>query len=345
MATIKDVAHTAGVSVASVSRVFSNHESVSPQMREKVLAAAEEHSFRPNAMGRALRRTGTRTIGLVVSDLLNPFFTQLARAVEDAAREAGYLMIVGNADEKPEQQDLYVQTLLERQVDGMIVVPTIETSELLREAAELNRHLVLLDRPANDVHAPLIASDTAPAITQLVDHLVATGRRDIGVIAGSRAAGTARERVDALRSALAVHGIELPPERIWAGTFRRESGLACMTRMLDERTTPEALLISNGEMALGALEALTTHAGGVPSVPNDIALACIDDLDMFAWLRPSVTAIAQPTRELGRHAFEALLDRINGHEVSATRIACTLHLRASTAPRVAHHASERHAHE
>lgn len=155
MATLKDVARTAGVSVASVSRVLSNQPQVSDALREKVLAAAaQHHSFRPNTVGRALRGAGTRTIGLVVSDLLNPFFTELARAVEDAAREADYLMIVGNADERPEQQDLYVRTLLERQVDGLIVVPTVETSPLLREAADLEQHLVLLDRPASEVHAP-----------------------------------------------------------------------------------------------------------------------------------------------------------------------------------------------
>lgn len=154
MATLKDVARTAGVSVASVSRVLSNQPQVSDALREKVLAAAAHHSFRPNTVGRALRGAGTRTIGLVVSDLLNPFFTELARAVEDAAREADYLMIVGNADERPEQQDLYVRTLLERQVDGLIVVPTVETSPLLREAADLEQHLVLLDRPASEVHAP-----------------------------------------------------------------------------------------------------------------------------------------------------------------------------------------------
>lgn len=333
MATLKDVARTAGVSMASVSRVLSNQPQVSDALREKVLAAAAHHSFRPNAVGRALRGTGTRTIGLVVSDLLNPFFTELARAVEDAAREAGYVMIVGNADERPEQQDLYVRTLLERQVDGLIVVPTVETSPLLREAADLEQHLVLLDRPASEVHAPLVSSDTSDAVSQLVDHLVTTGRQNIGVLAGPQYAGTAHQRLEAVREALARHGLDLPAERVWVGDYKRDSGRAQTRRMLDERTTPEALLVSNGRMALGVLDTLS-HAPieGSP-LPGDMALAAIDDLDVFTLLRPSVTAIAQPTRELGRRAFGLLLDRIAGKPVESVRIPCTLHLRESTEPR------------
>lgn len=333
MATVKDVAKAAGVSAASVSRVLSNHPSVSPGLRKKVLAAAGELNFRPNAVGRALRRTGTRTIGLVVSDLLNPFFTELARAVEDAAREAGYLLIVGNADESPEQQDRYVETLLERQVDGLIVVPTVETSPLLREAADLERHIVLVDRPAADVSAPLVASDTAPAITELVDHLVATGRREIGMISGPEQAGTTRERVAALRDALAAHELQLRSDRLWVGDYRRESGRELMKEMLDEGTTPQALLVGNGRMALGVLETLSSYPAVVPQLARDLALAAIDDLEVFPLVHPSITAIEQPSRELGRQAFTSLLARMGGHDVGSVRLPCTLRLRESTDPR------------
>lgn len=180
-----------------------------------------------------------------------------------------------------------------------------------------------------------MSSDTSDAVAQLVDHLVTTGRQNIGVLAGPQYAGTAHQRLEAIRGALARHGLDLPAERVWVGDYKRDSGRAQMRRMLDERTTPEALLVSNGRMALGVLDTLSHAPVKGSPLPGDLALAAIDDLDVFTLLRPSVTAIAQPTRELGRRPFGLLLDRIAGKPVESVRIPCTLHLRASTEPVVA----------
>lgn len=331
MATIKDVAHVAGVSTASVSRVFSDHPSVSAELRDRVLLAAQQFNYTPNALGRALRTTETQTIGLVVSDLLNPFFAELARSVEDAARGAGYVVIMGNADENPSQQDQYVQYLLSRHLDGLIVVPTAETSVLLQRAAMQQRNIVLVDRPARDVAAPLIASSSDQAIGELVDHLVATGRTRIGVIAGPEAAGSARERLASVESGLARHGLELPRDYKFRGDFRRRSGLDGMNHFLSMANRPDAVVIVNGQMAIGALEAITA-AAVPPDVPGELAIAAVDDLDVFRLVRPTITAIAQPTEQLGRLAFHMLLARINGEVVPDQRIACQLLLRGSTAP-------------
>ena len=312
MAAIKDVARVAGVSTASVSRVLSNHPSVSEELVLKVRAAAEALDFRPNALGRSLRRTGTNTIGLVVSDILNPFFTELARAVEDAARGAGYSMILGNADEDPEQQDHYVEILLGRQVDGLIVVPTTERSPLLHEAARLNRALVLVDRPVEDVDAPLVATNVGPALDALVHHLAATGRRDMAMLAG--------------------HGLPLPEHRILHGDFREKSGRELMTQLLETNDMPDALVFANAPMAIGALEACASHPAP-PRVPHDLALAAVDDLPTFRLLQPSITAVAQPTTELGHRAVAMLFARMRGEEVASEHLDSTLILRSSTDPR------------
>lgn len=336
MATIKDVAQRAGVSVASVSRALNGHPSTSPEMHEKVLAAARALNFRPNAVARSLRTTGTRTIGLIVSDLLNPYFAELARAVEDAARRAGYSVIVGNADEDPAQQDHYVRHLLEQQVDGLLVVPTVETSPLLREAAAQRRHLVLLDRPAADVEAPLVLGDGSRAIDELVTHLVSTGRRDLGIITGPDHAGSSRERLEAFAAAIRRHGLELPGSRVYHGDFRRDSGAHAMTRILTSTAPPDAVLIANGNMALGALTSLTEHQGihGNAQAP---ALAVFDDSPWFRILTPTITAITQPTATIGRRAVEILLAHITGlhptgqPEPTTERVECHLALRESTA--------------
>lgn len=332
MAAIKDVARVAGVSTASVSRVLSNHPSVSEELVLKVRAAAEALDFRPNALGRSLRRTGTNTIGLVVSDILNPFFTELARAVEDAARGAGYSMILGNADEDPEQQDHYVEILLGRQVDGLIVVPTTERSPLLHEAARLNRALVLVDRPVEDVDAPLVATNVGPALDALVHHLAATGRRDMAMLAGPERAGTSRLRLDAFRAALAGHGLPLPEHRILHGDFREKSGRELMTQLLETNDMPDALVFANAPMAIGALEACASHPAP-PRVPHDLALAAVDDLPTFRLLQPSITAVAQPTTELGHRAVAMLFARMRGEEVASEHLDSTLILRSSTDPR------------
>jgi len=330
MTKIKDVASAAGVSPSSVSRALTGHPSVSPQLRAHVQSIAESLNYRPNAVARSLRTTGTRTIGLVVSDLLNPFFTELARAVEDTARRAGFSVIVGNADEDPEQQDHYVRILLERQVDGLIVVPTAETSPLLHEAAVRGDYLVLVDRPAADVDAPTVLADGTEAINSLVDHLVATGRQDLAIITGPDEAGSSRQRLSVFRDALARHGRPLPQSRVWHGDFRRASGRAAAAALLGGPTVPDAVFVANGSMALGALEYLAEHRDEAPSVPDALAVAVFDDLPWFSLLRPTLTAIEQPTAALGERAVTMLLGRIAGRQVSDERLNCVLRLREST---------------
>lgn len=331
MATIKDVARAAGVSTASVSRVLTGHPATSEAMRERVQAAADSLDFRPNAIARSLRSTGTRAVGLVVSDLLNPFFTELARSVEDTARAAGYSVIVGNADERLEQQDHYIRNLLERQVDGLIVVPTIETSPLLLEAARRRLHVVLVDRPALDTQLPAVLVDPRAAVRELVDHLVATGRTRPAIITGPRAAGSARVRLEAFREALAAHGLDLPETRVYDGDFRATSAYAAMARLI-EADPPDAVFVANGSMGLGVLQQLKRHPEVV--IPDDLALAVFDDSPWFDLLTPTVTAIAQPTRELGEQAMRALLAHIEGRPAPELEpLSCRLILRESTAPR------------
>ncbi len=328
MVTIKDVAQRAGVSTATVSRVLAG-VGASPTTRDRVLTATRELSFRPNGVARSLRSTGTRTVGLVVSDLLNPYFTELARAVEDTARAAGFAVIIGNADESPSQQDHYVRILLERQVDGLIVVPTVETSPLLREAAATGHRLVLVDRSAEDVDAPLVSADGAPAIEELVAHLVATGRRTLAVIAGPEHAGSSRERLVAFRVAAERLGLEVPEEGVVHGDFRSASGAAAMAGLLDGPRRPDAVLVSNGAMGLGAVSVLQERAASL-RVPDDLAVAVFDDMPFFQLLRPTLTAIEQPTTEVGRLAMEMLLAQIAGEPAADVRLSCRLVLRQST---------------
>ena len=326
MAGIKDVAAEAGVSVATVSRVLNSHPSVSEAARARVLAAVETLGYRPNAVARSLRTDQTRTLGLVISDVLNPYFTELARSVEEAARALGYSVIIGNADERPELQDHHVRTLLDRRIDGLLVSPTDGGSPLMLEAARGGTPMVFVDRWIPGIDVPVVRADGRAAIRDLVAHLHRLGRRRLAIIAGPAATTTGSERVEAFRAALGEHGISLPDAYVGQGDFQAASGRRAAERFLSLPEPPDAVFAADNLMTLGALDALRAHG---LRIGEDIALAAFDDIPWFVHTDPPVTAIAQPTGELGRAAVRALADLIEGRTPRSVTLPASLVVRRS----------------
>ncbi|MFB7112439.1 LacI family DNA-binding transcriptional regulator [Streptomyces sp. NPDC056190] len=326
MASIKDVAAAAGVSVATVSRVLNEHRSVSADARARVLASVEALGYRPNAVARSLRTHRTRTLGLVISDVLNPYFTALARSVEEEARTLGYSVIIGNADERPGLQDHHVRTLLDRRIDGLLVSPADGGSPLMLDAARAGTPMVFVDRWIEGVDVPVVRSDGRAAVRDLVAHLYGLGHRRLAIIAGPAATTTGRERVEAFREALAAHGLPLPDAYVGQGDFRAGSGRRVTESFLGLPEPPEAVFAADNLMALGALDAI--RARGL-RVPDDIALAAFDDIPWFPHTDPPITAIAQPTGELGRAAVRALVDRIAGRPARSVTLPARLVVRRS----------------
>jgi LacI family transcriptional regulator len=328
LASIKDVASRAGVSAATVSRVLNDHPAVRADTRLRVLAAVTELDYRPNTLARSLRTAQTRTIGLVVSDVLNPFFTELARAVEDEARALGYSVVIGNADEQPELQDHHIATLIDRRIDGLLLSPADGATPLLREAVRADAvPLVFVDRwiPGLD-DVPVVRADGRAAIRDLVAHLHRLGRRRLAIIAGPAATTTGRERIEVFRSALAELGLTLPQEYIGQGDFQADSGRRCAAGFLGLPEPPDAVFAADNLMALGALD---EFRGRGLRVPGDVALAAFDDIPWFPHTDPPITAIAQPTRELGQAAVRALADRIDGRPASSVTLSARLEVRRS----------------
>ena len=325
MASIKDVAAEAGVSVATVSRVLNSHPSVSPAARARVIAAIESLGYRPNAVARSLRTDQTRTLGLVISDVLNPYFTALARSVEEAARALGYSVIIGNADERPELQDHHVRTLLDRRIDGLLVSPTDGGSPLILDAARSGTPMVFVDRWIPGVDVPVVRADGREAVRDLVAHLHGLGHRRLAIIAGPAATTTGSERVEAFREALAAYGLELPDAYIGQGDFQADSGRRATESFLALPEPPQVIFADN-LMALGALDAIRAHG---LRVPHDIGLAAFDDIPWFVHTDPPITAIAQPTGDLGRAAVRALADRIEGRRPQSVTLPARLVVRRS----------------
>ncbi|WP_043264212.1 LacI family DNA-binding transcriptional regulator [Streptomyces sp. CT34] len=325
MANIKDVAERAGVSVATVSRVLNGNSPVA-ETRERVLAAVRELGYRPNNVARALRTARTGALGLVISDLTNPFFTELADAVEDAARSLGYSLVIGNAGERPEQQDDYIRTLLDRRIDGLLVSSAGTGSAMLREVVASGTPLVLLDRTVPGIDAPCVRADGRAALTDLAAHLAALGRRP-AIIVAPAGTPTGDERLELFRAALAAHGIPLPDERVGATPdLQPTGGRRVMSDLLDLPEPPDAVLATDNLMALGAMDEL--RARGL-RVPDDMALVVYDDVPWFAHTDPPLTAIAQPTRDLGRAAVHALLERVEGRPAATVLLPARLVTRHS----------------
>ncbi|WP_327371322.1 LacI family DNA-binding transcriptional regulator [Streptomyces sp. NBC_01217] len=323
MASIKDVAAEAGVSVATVSRVLNSHPSVSPDARRRVLTAVDALGYRPNAVARSLRTDQTRTLGLVISDVLNPYFTELARFVEEEARSLGYSVIIGNADERPDLQEHHVRTLVDRRIDGLLVSPADGSSPL---APGSGTPMVFVDRWIQSVDVPVVRADGCEAIRDLVAHLYRLGHRRLAIIAGPAATTTGNERVEAFREALREHGLALPDTYIGQGDFRADSGRRVTESFLALPEPPEVVFAADNLMALGALDAI--RARGL-RVPQDIGLAAFDDIPWFLHTDPPITAIAQPTGELARAAVRALVDLIEGRSPQSVTLPARLVVRSS----------------
>ncbi|MEU5878926.1 LacI family DNA-binding transcriptional regulator [Spirillospora sp. NPDC047279] len=326
MASVKDVARLAGVSVATVSRVLNDSAPVTAGTRERVLAAVAELAYRPNAVARSLRTDATRTIGLIIGDILNPFFTELARAVEDEARVTGYSVVIGNADERPERQDHYVRTLLEQRVDGLLLCPTAEITPLVRDAVADGTPLVFLDRTLPGLDVPTVRADGTAAIGELIAHLTRLGHRRIAFISGPALLSTGRDRTAAFVAAMAGHGLPVRDEYLEAGDFQAASGRASAARLLALPEPPEVIFAGDNLMALGALDEI--RARGL-RIPADVALASYDDLPWFTHVDPPITAIDQPVQELGRLAVRGLAERIGGRPADPVVLAARLVVRRS----------------
>jgi len=320
--TIPDVAREAGVSRSTASRALADYGSVSPRAREQVRAAAEKLGYRPNQLARSMITGRTHTLGVVVADIQNPFFAGVTRGITDAARAAGYQVLLGNTDEDLATERTVVKTLRDKLVDGLVVAPasTADVGHLvaLRDAG---CPIVLLDRYAPDLHTDAVTIDNHGATEDVVRRLLAAGHRRIALVslAGSGAdeeAGdgpnpisTGIERVNGYRSALRSAGIEDTERYLRMGGFHRQDPATMTTGLLTLPEPPTAVFATDSLIALGVLSAV--HGRGL-RVPDDISVVTFDDADWARVVRPPLSVVAQPVHEMGARAVRAVISRIEG---------------------------------
>lgn len=305
MTTIKEVAERAGVSPATVSRVMANAASVRPAYRERVLQAVAELDYRPNRLASNLRRQTTAMIAVVVSDIENPHFTQMVRAVEDAAYDRGFRVLLCNTDETAEKQRAYLDVLAAERVQGIILVPANPAPDGIDRVLDLGIPVVAFDRLVDDQRADAVVIDNAEGGRRATTHLLEAGHRRIGFVGGAPEIQTARERESGYDAAMAAAGAA---PLVANGAFRLDVGRAATNDLLD-RGDVTALVVANNLMTVGALQAI--RARGL-RVPDDIALVTIDDPFWAALTDPPLTALAQPVRRMADAAARLLFERIDG---------------------------------
>jgi len=307
--TIRDVAKQAGVAPITVSRVVNKSGYVSEETRARVEAAIAELGYVPNIIARSLRSRETRTLALILTDVTNPFWTTLARGVEDAASENGFSVIFCNTDESEDEQSRYLKVVLEKRVDGLLLVPAGESSDQVEFVRSQGVPLVLLDRRVPGVAVDSVRSDSEGAAYQLVRLLTSLGHRRIAILSGPATVSTAADRVAGYRRALVEAGVEPGQHLVYEGAFSVDSGYEMARQALVALPRPTAFFAANNFIAAGALRAL--RAAGL-NVPDDVALVAFDDLPDSLVVEPFLTVAAQRAYEMGWRATELLLARLAG---------------------------------
>ncbi len=338
MSTITDVAKRAGVSAMTVSRVVNGTGYTSTETRARVEAAIEELGYVPNALARQLRSKRTKTIALVVSDISNPFFTTIARGVEDFFVGHGFSVMYCNTDEDEAEEEQYLLMLIERQVDGILLVPARSSGDPFHLLQAHHMPVVVIDRRIEAANVDSVRCDSEAGAYALAKHLVDLGHRRIAVLTGRRNVSTSVDRVAGCLRALEEVGATLPDDLVhWGGFQFGKSNQADGHRMATEMLAapgerPTAVFCANNFIGFGAIRAL--HEAGL-RVPDDMSVVAFDDLPEEWISEPFLTVAAQPAYEIGHRAASLLMDHIKGdHEPKGESIVLPfeLRIRRSAAP-------------
>jgi LacI family transcriptional regulator, galactose operon repressor len=310
MSTIREVAERAGVSTMTVSRVINNSGHISREARERVEAAIAEMGYVPNALARSLRFKQTKTLALVLSDITNPFFTTIARGVEDVANRHGFNVIFCNTDESETKQAEYLNILAQKQVDGVLWVPARSTDAPINLVQRRGVPTVVLDRRVPDSLVDGVRCDSEQGAYELVRLMIRLGHSRIAILNGPPEVSTAADRAAGYRRALTEAGLAIDPALILHDRFTQDAGCLMTQQALAVIPRPTALFAANNFIAIGAYRAL--QDAGL-RVPEDMALVAFDDLPPALVLEPFLTVAAQPAYEMGRCATELLLARLMGN--------------------------------
>ena len=301
--SIRDVALRAGVSIATVSRAVNHISTVNAELAQRVWKAIEEVGYLPNTQARALVSGRSKMLGLIVSEITNPFFPELVQEFENLAVAQGYEVLIGSTNYDPARTESLMRRLLQRNVDGVAVMTFGVEEDLVKKLVEREFPLVFVDAAPDLSNIHVLKVDYAEGIRQGVQHLAALGHRRIAFISGPLKQRSPKARREAFLKSMAELGLKVPPEHLSEGTHTMEGGITAMERLIALPELPTAVMCSNDMTAIGALHALyrTTH-----KVPEDISVVGFDDIHLAQFMLPPLTTVQMSCRDLAAAAVEGL---------------------------------------
>ena len=305
--TIKDVAKKAGVSVATVSRAMQDKGIISPSTKMRVLDVAKELNYRVDMGARSLKIKQTKSIGLCICNICNPFYPPLVRGVENTINKFGYSLVICNTEENPKTEEAYLNVMLEQRVDGLIITPTWDICSSLKEFEARNIPIVVVDRSANDILSDTVCVDNVHGAYTAVEHLLKLGHKRIGLIGGPKMISTTQERVQGYLEALRKYGLKKDTSLMVDGGSSIEGGIKAMENLLELSSPPTAVFGYNNVVTLGALLTLKKRN---KKIPKDIAVVGFDEVEWAEVIDPPLTVISQPVYAIGATAGQLIMQRL-----------------------------------
>lgn len=309
MATMKQVAEKAGVSTSTVSHVINNTRVVSDDVRERVLAVIAEMRYIPSAVARSLKNDKTHTIGMMIPNNSNPYFAELIQGIEDAAFKLGYNIILCNAYDDAKKQAAYLRVLMEKRIDGLILVASGDDEELSEILRDMPMPKVVVDREVKGVDADFIEADHETGGYLATKYLIGLGHRAIACVSGPMHLPPSRDRVVGYRRALQEAGIGFNSHFLVHSDFTSEGGFSAFKHLLSLSDRPSAIFAGNDLMAFGGMCA--ANEAGV-RVPDQLSVVGYDDIALASFSTPRLTTLAQPKYDMGQAIARTLVERING---------------------------------
>ncbi len=325
MATLRDIADHFGLAESTVSRILNNKGRVSAETRRQVLAYAADVNYHPNLIARGLKQQRSNTVGVLVPDITNEYYALMFKAIDDGVRAAGFTSILFNTNEDMVREQEFLGYLHSARVDGMIVATSGSSAYDHLPAPLLDRIVFVDNIPAVTRPVRYVGSDNVTSSRELAEHLIGRGHRRIATLVGSLAESSARERLEGFQACLRQHGLPLPPAWIVRTNFLYDDGYRKAGELLAERERPTAVIAQNNVLAYAVIRV----AGEVGlRVPEDMAVACFDHVDVYGFMRPVITTMLQPMNDIAAIACRELVQRIDGGACAPGRTMLPVEFRA-----------------
>ncbi|WP_054027114.1 LacI family DNA-binding transcriptional regulator [Bacillus sp. FJAT-28004] len=310
MATIKDVAKMAGVSISTVSYALSNNTKVSNKTKQKIMEVARQLNYQKNGLASDLKKNSTRTIAIIVTDLAGPYYAELVKGIQEVTLSKGYDLLACSS--VGEEMSTAVKFLTEKRVDGAIVLAYNISEEIINLSARKEFPIILLDRKVDSEFVVSIEVDNEAGTHRAAEYLIEQGHREIAYISGKPIGGLHAMRLRGYESALRKHGLDGKSRLHQFGVFDRDNGYNMTQMLIAQGNLPTAIMYANDEMAIGGINAFKEH--GI-KVPSDVSIIGFDDIELAQYVRPALTTVMQPKYERGALAAHLIFQIIEGKTI------------------------------